>query len=103
MATRKPKPVLYRRRREGKTNYLKRRKSLLGRELRLVVRTTNQKIIAQIVSFENKGDRILAAVDSSVLKKLGWNYSGKNIPAAYLTGLLLGRKAIKKGIKKAGP
>lgn len=101
MASKKPKTILYRRKREGKTNYPKRLKLLLSAKPRLVVRLTNQKIIAQVVSFDGKGDHILAAVDSSSLKKHGWNYSCKNIPAAYLTGLLLGKVALEKGCREA--
>ena len=36
-----------------------------------------------------------------MLKKFGWNYSFKNTPAAYLTGLLIGKMAAKKNIKEA--
>ena len=31
---------------------------------------------------------------------MGWKFSFKNVPACYLTGLLLGKKAIDKKIKK---
>ena len=49
MANRKPKTVLYRRKREKKTNYAKRLTLLLSRKARLVVRFTNQRVIAQLV------------------------------------------------------
>jgi large subunit ribosomal protein L18 len=101
MATRKPRTVLYRRKREKKTNYPKRLRLLLSRKKRLVVRLTNQRIYAQLVEFNVKGDKVLVGVDSSSLKKFGWNYSCKNVPAAYLTGLMLGREAVKKGHKQA--
>lgn len=101
MANRKPKTVLYRRKREKKTNYAKRLTLLLSRKARLVVRFTNQRVIAQLVSFTTKGDEILVATDSFTLKKLGWNYSCKNAPAAYLTGLALAKKAAEKGVKEA--
>ncbi len=101
MATKKPKTVLYRRRREGKTNYPKRLKLLLAKKPRLVVRLTNRKIIVQLVEFNNQGDKILAGVDSFALKKQGWNHSFKNLPAAYLTGLLVGKKILDQGIKEA--
>jgi len=95
MATRKPKAVQYRRIREGKTNYHKRLKMLLSRKSRVVIRLTNQKIIAQIIQFKPEGDSILIGIDSSALRKLGWKYSLKNLPAAYLTGLLVGKKAVE--------
>jgi large subunit ribosomal protein L18 len=101
MARNKPQTILYRRKREKKTNYSKRLKLLLSQTPRLVARFTNKQIIAQVVSFEQKGDKVLAGVSSFSLKKLGWKYSYKNIPAAYLTGLLLGKKALDNGQKKA--
>lgn len=101
MTSRKPKTVLYRRRKQGKTNYRKRIKLLTARKSRAVIRITNHQVLAQVVNFSTKGDIIVAAVDSSQLKKQGWNYSGKSLPAAYLTGLLLAKKAIEKGYPHA--
>ncbi|MBT6774543.1 50S ribosomal protein L18 [Candidatus Woesearchaeota archaeon] len=98
MATKRPRTVLYRRRREGKTDYSKRLKLLIARKPRLIVRLTNRKIIAQLIEFNPQGDKVLIAVDSSALKKEGWNHSFKNLPAAYLTGLLIGKKVIEKNI-----
>jgi large subunit ribosomal protein L18 len=101
MATRKPKTVLYRRKREGKTSYPKRLRLIKSGKSRLVVRITNQRVIGQIIDFTEKGDKIIAGVDSSSLKKEGWEHGNKNIPAAYLTGLMLGKKALKNGCKEA--
>lgn len=101
MTSLKPKTVHYRRRREQKTDYHKRLRQLLSRKPRLVVRITSRKIIAQLISFDPKGDKILVGTDSSQLVKLGWNYSLKNIPAAYLTGLLLGKMALDQGHHEA--
>ena len=91
------KTVPFRRKREGKTNYPRRMKILISSKLRLAVRFTGTKIIAQLIEFQPTGDKVLVAVDSSVLKKMGWNYSGKNFPAAYLTGLLIGKKSMAAG------
>ncbi len=93
--------VPYRRRREGKTNYRKRLKLLLSRKPRLVVRITNRRVIAQIIEYHPDGDRVLVGVDSSMLTKYGWKGDLNNTPAAYLTGLLVGKKALEKGIKEA--
>lgn len=93
MKSLKPRTVHYRRKREQKTNYLRRRRQLVGGIPRLVVRFTSSRVIAQVVEFTVTGDKILAAVDSSALSKLGWAYSLKNTPAAYLTGMLLASKA----------
>ncbi|WP_456327666.1 50S ribosomal protein L18 [Archaeoglobus sp.] len=93
--------VPYRRRREGKTNYRKRLKLLLSRKPRLVVRITNRRVIAQIVEYHPQGDRVLVGVDSSMLTKYGWKGDLNNTPACYLTGLLVAKKALEKGIKEA--
>ena len=97
MANKKPRTVQYRRKREKRTNYAKRLKLLLSGEARVVVRLTNQKVIAQIVKFHPKGDLVLMGVESTQLRKFGWDYAGKSIPSAYLTGYLLAKKAIEKG------
>ena len=44
---------------------------------------------------------IASAHSSELRKKYGWLGSLKNLPAAYLTGLLCGFKALNKGVKKA--
>ncbi|MEK6899538.1 MAG: 50S ribosomal protein L18 [Nanoarchaeota archaeon] len=100
MATQKPRTVLYRRKRELKTRYSKRLKLLLSGKKRVVVRLTNTRVIAQLVEFTPKGDKVLLGVDSSALKQFGWTYSAKSIPAAYLTGLSLGVKAKEKKINE---
>lgn len=97
----KPKTVLYRRKRQGKTDFKKRLNLLLSGKPRLVVRFTNKKIIAQLINFSGKGDRVLVGVDSSTLRKMGWDFSLKNIPASYLIGLFLGKRAINAGCKEA--
>ena len=91
----------FRRRREGKTNYKKRLKLLLSKKPRLVVRKSLKYIRAQIVEFDKKGDKTLASAFSRELKKLGWKYACDNLPAAYLTGLLIGKRALEKGISEA--
>ncbi|MEM5875096.1 MAG: 50S ribosomal protein L18 [Candidatus Aenigmatarchaeota archaeon] len=93
--------IHFRRRREGKTNYRKRLKLLLSKKPRLVFRRTLKYIIGQIISFDKKGDRTLVGLTSKVLKKFGWKYACDNTPAAYLTGYLLAKKAIKNGINEA--
>jgi large subunit ribosomal protein L18 len=103
MARKKPKTIPYKRKREGKTNYRKRLCLLLSKKPRVVIRITNKKIITQLIDFKTSGDKVIVGVDSSALKKLGWNFSMKNLPAAYLTGFLLGKKALQKNIKEAVP
>ena len=55
----------------------------------------------QVISHGMKGDITEASAVSKELKKRGWNYSAKNLPSAYLTGMLCGLRAKKKGIKEA--
>ena len=101
MKSLKPKTVAFRRKRELKTNYKKRLRLLFARKPRLTVRFTNSRVIAQLIIFESKGDKILAGVDSYGLRKYGWNFSLKNFPAAYLTGMLVAKKALSNGVKEA--
>ena len=91
-----------RRQREGKTNYRKRLKLLKSRKPRIVVRKTLKNIIVQFVKYNPQGDEILASAISSELKnkKYNWKFSTSNTPAAYLTGLLAGKRAAEKGIKE---
>jgi len=93
MARKNKRTLNYRRRREGKTNYKKRLSLLKSRKLRLVIRKFNKNIIAQLIEYNPKGDIIIASANSKELKKYGWKFNRGNIPAAYLVGLLIGKKA----------
>jgi large subunit ribosomal protein L18 len=93
--------IHFRRRREGKTNYKKRLKLLLSEKPRLVYRKTLKYIIGQIINFDKKGDVTLVGITSKILKKYGWKFACDNTPASYLTGYLLGKMALSKGIKEA--
>ncbi len=78
---------------ENKTDYKKRLKLLSNaNKSRLVIRRSNKYIISQIIKYNEKGDITLAESNSKELKKFGWKFSCKNIPSAYLTGLILGKK-----------
>jgi large subunit ribosomal protein L18 len=94
------KPI-FRRRREGKTNYRKRRLLLYGRKPFLTVHVSNYTIYGQIHQAKIGGDIVLVSANSKELSEYGWRGSRKNTPAAYLTGLLLGLKAVEKGLKCA--
>jgi len=93
MATSSKYAVPFRRKREGKTDYKKRMKLLLGNKPRLVVRRSLKHITLQIITYNSKGDSILFSAHSSELAKHGWLGSTSNTSAAYLTGLLLAKKA----------
>ncbi|MCS7105216.1 MAG: 50S ribosomal protein L18 [Thermofilaceae archaeon] len=93
--------VPFRRRREGVTNYYKRRKMILSGQPRFVVRITNRYVIAQVVKASPKGDLTLVSAHSGELAKYGWKGGTKNTPAAYLVGLLIGLRARNQGISNA--
>jgi len=52
----------------------------------------------QVIEYHADGDKILSSANSLELKKLGWDFNTGNVPAAYLTGLLLAKKAKDKKI-----
>ena len=89
------------RKRTGKTNYKKRLRLLISRKPRLVIRKSLKLINAQLIEYSPEGDKVLVAANSKELEKLGWKFNKSNTSAAYLTGLLVGKKAKDKGIKEA--
>jgi large subunit ribosomal protein L18 len=93
--------VKLRRRREGRTNYYRRKRLLLSKKPRLVVRKTNTNTIVQIVNASVVGDSTIASAISSELSAHGWDANTGNIPAAYLTGFLAGLRAKSRGVKDA--
>src|SRR5439155_18498797 len=68
---------------------------------RVVVRKTLNQTIVQFVVPDTPGDKILATAQSIDLKEHGWSAGTGNLPAAYLTGFLAGRRASAKGLKEA--
>jgi len=93
--------VPYRRRREAKTNYRVRRILATSDKPRLVVRPSNKNIVVQLVTSKIEGDVVHAQTTSKELEKYGWLGGGKNIPTAYLLGVLAAKKALKVGIEAA--
>jgi len=93
--------VLFRRRREGKTDYYLRMKLLRSGKPRLVIRKTLNGIIVQVINAKFEGDQVIASAFSKELRKKGWLGGSGNTPSAYLTGYLAGLKASKKGVKEA--
>jgi len=98
MARSKIQVVPFRRKRKGKTNYKKRRRLLLADKPRLVIRKSLKSTWLQIIEYQPSGDKVLATAHSNELKKFGWNTGTSNLPSAYLTGLIMGKKAIEKKI-----
>jgi ribosomal protein L18 len=66
-------------------------------------RKTNRYVIAQYVASKEAQDKIEIGITSKNLKGFGWpdEFEGslKSIPAAYLTGLLIGEEIRKKKLK----
>lgn len=93
--------VKFRRRREGKTDYYRRRRLLLSRKPRLVVRKTNTKVIVQFIKANVIGDSTVASALSTELVNHGLTSGTGNMPAAYLTGMLAGLRAKARGIDSA--
>jgi large subunit ribosomal protein L18 len=88
-----------RRRREGITDYRKRLALLKSRTTRIVIRKSINNTTIQFVNYNEKGDNIVAtATSKELVKKYNWNYSTSTTPAAYLTGLLAGKRAKEQGI-----
>ncbi|MFH1325734.1 MAG: 50S ribosomal protein L18 [archaeon] len=94
-----------RRRRENKTDYLKRLKMLKGEKPRIVFRKTNKYLIAQYVTNKNVEDKTEIGINSKILMKYGWpkefENSLKSLSAAYLLGFLMGKRIVKE--KKETP
>jgi large subunit ribosomal protein L18 len=91
----------FRRRRTGRTHYGKREKLISSGAARFVVRPSNKHFAAQVVKAKPDGDLIIASAHSSELKDFGWKAPCGNIPAAYLTGLLAGKRAKANGTSDA--
>jgi large subunit ribosomal protein L18 len=74
-----------------------------SKNTRFTVRGSLKNMTAQVVDAFSTGDRTLANAHSRELAAYGWKAPCGNIPAAYLTGLLLGFKAQTLNINKAIP
>ncbi len=83
-----------RRRLQNLTDYKKRVALVKGDMPRIVVRKSNKQIMLQIVEYHTDGDIVISAANSNELKKFGWS-PRSNTPTAYLTGMLLAKKADK--------
>jgi len=101
MAKNRRYTVRLKRKREGKTDYKLRLNLLKSGKPRLVIRRSSRHILLQVIKSHNSEDKIIVTCYSRELKKFGWNYNLKNIPSSYLTGLLIGKKALKNNIKEA--
>jgi large subunit ribosomal protein L18 len=90
-----------RRRREARTDYHQRLRLLKSGKPRLVARKSNSHVRAQLVETDPNGDRTVASATSEELEEFGWEAPTGNMPAAYLTGLLAGLRALDTGLGEA--
>lgn len=93
----------FKRRRQGKTDYYARKRLITqaknkynAPKYRLVVRFTNKDIIMQLITSEISGDKVFCAAYAHELKAYGIEHGLTNWAAAYATGLLIARRALKK-------
>jgi large subunit ribosomal protein L18 len=90
-----------RRHRERKTDYRRRLKLLRSKKPRIVVRKSLKAIRVQFIDFSPEGDKVLvSAISNELTKQYNWKHSVSSTPAAYLTGLLAGKRAKEKGIEE---
>lgn len=92
--------VKKKRRRMGVTKSPKRLALLKSEKPRLVVRTSSNKCVCQIIEYIPEGDKTIANATSLELKKYGYKGHNGNATASYLTGYLIGKKAAEKKIKE---
>ena len=100
MARGKRQRMRYRRREVGLTDYRRRLKLLRGGKPRAVVRVSNTQIVCQLVDYEPDGDKVLAASSGATLvKDFKWpkKASRKSVPACYLAGYALAKRATAAG------
>lgn len=95
------KTLPFKRRREGRTNYARRLSLVKSGKTRLVIRRTIKNMLIQFIDFDPKGDKTVLTTVSKDLLKHGWTSYTGNLPAAYLTGFLAGKKALSMKIKEA--
>ncbi|MFB6087303.1 MAG: 50S ribosomal protein L18 [Haloarculaceae archaeon] len=68
---------------------------------RLVARVSNKHVRAQLITPGPQGDETHAAASSEDLAEYGWEAPTGNLPSAYLTGYLVGMRAVEAGLDEA--
>ncbi len=93
--------VPFRRRREQKTDYQQRKRLLKSGLIRATIRPSNKSILVQFIRSKIGGDQTIIEARSVELKEFGWDIATSNLPSAYLTGYLAGKKALKSNLEDA--
>lgn len=92
--------TIKRRRKENKTDYVKRLGLLKSGVPRLVFRRTNKYVIAEYITSHEAQDKVTLGMTSKILLEHGWpktlEGSLKSTPAVYLFGFLFGKKMAEK-------
>ena len=104
MAYGKSQRLRPKRRRQGKTDYHRRLRLLRSGVPRAVVRVSNTQVICQLVTYNPGGDAILQSVNGkSLTESYSWpeGASRKSVPACYVAGYALGKKAVSSGNTEA--
>lgn len=83
----------FKRRKEQKTDYEQRLQLIKSDKPRAVVRTSNNHTRVHLSEYEPEGDENSAQTISKELEEYGWEHHTGNLPAAYLTGFLAGKRA----------
>ncbi|MCL4349936.1 MAG: 50S ribosomal protein L18 [Candidatus Thermoplasmatota archaeon] len=93
-------PTVLKRKKSGVTDYRKRLKLLRSESTRIIIRPTGKGIVVQAADYSPEGDKVIATVNSSTLKKeIG--VTGNNSQVAYLAGYYLGKLASSRGVEYA--
>jgi large subunit ribosomal protein L18 len=87
--------------RDDKTNYRRRAALLIGRHSFVTVKVSDQNVAAQVLKPTPTGDIVIASAHSREIANQGWKGALNNLPACYLTGMLMAKKAMEKGVKNA--
>ena len=101
MATGPRYTVPMRRRREARTDYHQRLRLLKSGKPRLVARKSNNHTRAQLIVTGVDGDETVVEATSADLPAFGWEAPTGNLPAAYLTGYLAGKRAVDAVLDEA--
>ena len=79
------------------------KRMLKGGKPRAVVRVSNSQVTCQLTNFSKEGDVVIASFTGHDLSSHGYpnDASKKSVPACYLTGFGLAKKAISNGYEEA--
>ncbi len=91
---------IFRRKKEGKTDYRSRLALLKSGKDRLVIRITGKNVIGQVVRYGETGDQVIFTVTDKTLGKKGLQIKGNSSVVCYLVGLEIARLAKEKGIEE---